>query len=46
LEDHLPAPILLKPFSKKYIEKKRKTATQTGIQLIDTIEDELLKSPN
>lgn len=34
-------------FKRKYIEKKRKNlyATQTGIQLIDTIEDELLKSP-
>ncbi len=34
-------------FKRKYIEKKRKNliATQTGIDLIDTIEDELLKSP-
>ena len=34
-------------FRRKYIEKKRKNliATQTGIELIDTIEDELLKSP-
>lgn len=34
-------------FKRKYIEKKRKNlyATQTGIQLIDTIEDEVLKSP-
>jgi len=34
-------------FKRKYIEKKRKNliATQTGIELIDTIEDELLKSP-
>ncbi|WP_144282381.1 type IA DNA topoisomerase [Chryseobacterium echinoideorum] len=34
-------------FKRKYIEKKRKNliATPTGIQLIDTIEDELLKSP-
>ena len=34
-------------FKRKYIEKKRKNliATRTGIQLIDTIEDELLKSP-
>ncbi len=33
-------------FKRKYIEKKRKNlfATQTGIDLIDTIEDELLKS--
>ncbi|MBQ0151832.1 MAG: DNA topoisomerase 3 [Chryseobacterium sp.] len=34
-------------FKRKYIERKRKNliATQTGIQLIDTIEDEVLKSP-
>ena len=34
-------------FKRKYIEKKKKNlfATQTGIDLIDTIEDELLKSP-
>ncbi len=34
-------------FKRKYIEKKRKNliATPTGIELIDTIEDELLKSP-
>ncbi len=34
-------------FKRKYIERKRKNliATTTGIQLIDTIEDELLKSP-
>lgn len=34
-------------FKRKYIERKRKNiiATQTGIELIDTIEDELLKSP-
>lgn len=34
-------------FKRKYIERKRKNiiATQTGIDLIDTIEDELLKSP-
>ena len=34
-------------FKRKYIEKKRKNliATKTGIDLIDTIEDELLKSP-
>ncbi|MDN5481266.1 MAG: DNA topoisomerase, partial [Chryseobacterium sp.] len=34
-------------FKRKYIEKKRKNliATPTGMQLIDTIEDELLKSP-
>ena len=34
-------------FKRKYIEKKRKNlyATSTGIELIDTIEDELLKSP-
>ncbi|MBD8082366.1 type IA DNA topoisomerase [Chryseobacterium caseinilyticum] len=34
-------------FKRKYIEKKRKNliATQTGIQLIDVIEDEVLKSP-
>jgi DNA topoisomerase-3 len=40
-------PISLKPFSKENISRKRKNliATQTGIQLIDTIEDELLKSP-
>lgn len=33
-------------FKRKYIEKRRKNlvATQTGMQLIDTIEDELLKS--
>ena len=33
-------------FKRKYIEKKRKNlfATQTGIDLIDSIEDELLKS--
>ncbi|MBL7704450.1 MAG: DNA topoisomerase 3 [Taibaiella sp.] len=34
-------------FKRKYIERKRKNivATQTGMDLIDTIEDELLKSP-
>lgn len=34
-------------FKRKYIEKKKKNliATPTGISLIDTIEDELLKSP-
>ncbi len=34
-------------FKRKYIEKKKKNliATSTGIELIDTIEDELLKSP-
>ena len=34
-------------FKRKYIEKRKKNliATQTGIDLIDTIEDELLKSP-
>lgn len=34
-------------FKRKYIEKKRKNifATQTGIDLIDTIGNELLKSP-
>lgn len=34
-------------FKRKYIEKKRKNliATSTGVELIDTIEDELLKSP-
>ncbi|UFH31802.1 DNA topoisomerase 3 [Chryseobacterium sp. C-71] len=34
-------------FKRKYIERKKKNlvATSTGIQLIDTIEDELLKSP-
>lgn len=34
-------------FKRKYIEKKRKNlfATTTGIELIDTIEDDLLKSP-
>ena len=34
-------------FKRKYIEKKKKNliATNTGIGLIDTIEDELLKSP-
>lgn len=34
-------------FKRKYIEKKRKNLipTSTGIELIDTIEDELLKSP-
>lgn len=34
-------------FKRKYIEKKRKNlvATLTGMELIDTIEDELLKSP-
>ena len=34
-------------FKRKYIEKKRRNlfATQTGIDLIDTIEDDLLKSP-
>ena len=34
-------------FKRKYIEKKKKNliATSTGIGLIDTIEDELLKSP-
>lgn len=34
-------------FKRKYIERKRKNifATSTGIELIDTIEDELLKSP-
>lgn len=34
-------------FRRKYIEKKRRNifATSTGIELIDTIEDELLKSP-
>jgi len=34
-------------FKRKYIEKKRKNliATSTGMELIDTIEDELLKSP-
>lgn len=34
-------------FKRRYIEKKRKNiiATQTGIALIDTIQNELLKSP-
>ncbi len=34
-------------FRRKYIEKKKKNifATQTGMDLIDTIENELLKSP-
>lgn len=34
-------------FRRKYIEQKRKNlfATSTGIELIDTIEDEVLKSP-
>lgn len=34
-------------FKRKYIEKKRKNliATSIGMELIDTIEDELLKSP-
>ena len=34
-------------FRRKYIEKKKRNiiATQTGIDLIDTIQDELLKSP-
>lgn len=34
-------------FKRKYIDKKKKNlyATNTGIELIDTIEDELLKSP-
>lgn len=34
-------------FKRKYIEKRKKNliATATGIDLIDTIEDELLKSP-
>ncbi len=34
-------------FKRKYIEKRKKNliATQTGIDLIDTIDDELLKSP-
>ena len=34
-------------FKRKYIEKKKKNlyATQTGIDLINTIDDELLKSP-
>lgn len=34
-------------FKRKYIERKRKNifATSTGVELIDTIEDELLKSP-
>ena len=34
-------------FRRNYIERKKKNifATSTGIQLIDTIEDELLKSP-
>ena len=34
-------------FKRKYIEKKKKNlfATPTGVDLIDTIEDELLKSP-
>lgn len=34
-------------FKRKYIDKKKKNlyATTTGIELIDTIEDELLKSP-
>lgn len=34
-------------FKRKYIEKKKRNiiATQTGIDLIDTIQDELLKSP-
>lgn len=34
-------------FKRKYIEKQRRklVATQTGIRLIDTIQDELLKSP-
>lgn len=34
-------------FKRKYIEKKKKNlyATPTGMDLIDTIEDELLKSP-
>ena len=34
-------------FKRKYIEKRKKNliATQTGIDLIDTIEDEVLKSP-
>ena len=34
-------------FKRKYIERKKKNlmATTTGVELIDTIEDELLKSP-
>ena len=34
-------------FKRKYIEKKKKNilATETGIQLIDTIKNDLLKSP-
>lgn len=34
-------------FKRKYIEKRKRNiiATQTGIDLIDTIQDELLKSP-
>ena len=34
-------------FKRKYIEKKKKNlfATQTGMDLIDTIEDDVLKSP-
>lgn len=34
-------------FRRKYIERKKKNlfATATGVELIDTIEDELLKSP-
>ncbi|WP_353125833.1 DNA topoisomerase 3 [Parapedobacter pyrenivorans] len=34
-------------FKRKYIEKQKRklVATQTGIRLIDTIQDELLKSP-
>jgi DNA topoisomerase III len=34
-------------FKRKYIEKKKKNiyATQTGIDLVDTIQNELLKSP-
>ncbi len=34
-------------FRRKYIEKKKKNifATQTGMDLIDTIQNELLKSP-
>ena len=34
-------------FRRKYIERKKKNiiATSTGVQLIDTIDDELLKSP-
>jgi DNA topoisomerase-3 len=34
-------------FKRKYIEKKKKNicATETGIHLIDTIQNDLLKSP-